>query len=364
MKIAFLTALITFFVLVSFSLRLLGASSLVPTEQAGAESNAVATAEPVTLEKIFDKRMELEDQPLTRVLVTGDVLPARMVNTITTQRGNFRWPFEKTAERLQQVDITFINLETPLVEGCRATQVGMIFCGDPRNIEGLQYAGVDVASVANNHALNQGREGFLETVDHLEQAGILAVGDAGQPAIIEKNGVRFAFLGYNDFGGDPTLMAEASEERLQRDIQAAREQADVVIAQFHWGDEYRRQPNARQRELAHLAVDLGADLVLGNHPHWFQSVEFYKDTLIAYSHGNFVFDQMWSAETREGMVGEYVFSGTTLVDVQYHPVLIEEYGQPRWLEGGAAEDSVEEMRQASYELRDLTRTAAVPEFNE
>jgi poly-gamma-glutamate capsule biosynthesis protein CapA/YwtB (metallophosphatase superfamily) len=353
-KIPILTALVAFFVLISFSFRLLGLLDVHISDPVLAEvSEEVPPAQPITLRKIFDGRVEYENAIQTRILVTGDVLPARMVNTITTQRQNFRWPFEKTADRLRAADITFINLETPLVNGCRATQTGMIFCGDPRNIEGLQFAGVDVASVANNHALNQGREGFLETVEHLEAAGIQAVGESRQPVVIEKNGVRFAFLGYNDFGGAPDLMAEASEQRLRQDIERAREVADVVLAQFHWGDEYRRQPNSRQRELAHLAVDLGVDVVLGNHPHWFQSVEIYNGKPIAYSHGNFIFDQMWSTETRQGVVGEYIFVGSTLVDVVYHPVLIEEYSQPRWLEGGEAEEVVEEMREASEELRDL-----------
>lgn len=306
--------------------------------------------EPVTLEKIFDEQQSVtESQPVTTLLVTGDVLQARMVNFLTTQKENFSWPYEKTADRLRAADLAFINLETPLVEGCGRTQVGMIFCGDPRNVQGLQFAGVDIASVANNHALNQGPEGFLETIQHLEAGGVLAVGGGQQPVIIEKNGTTFAFLAYNDVGAASEVMASATEDRLEREIQTARERADVVIVQFHWGEEYRRQPTWRQEELAHQAIDFGADLVLGNHPHWFQSVEMYKDKLIAYSHGNFVFDQMWSLETRQGIVGEYIFVEDILVDVEYYPVQIEEYGQPRWLEGAEKERVLEELERISLE---------------
>jgi len=91
------------------------------------------------------------------------------------------------------------------------------------------------------------------------------------------------------------------------------------------------------REIGHLAIDDGADLVIGNHPHWVQGVEIYHDKLITYAHGNFIFDQMWSQETREGVVGRYTFYGTRLIRVDYRPVLISDYAQPAWLDDTAGE---------------------------
>jgi len=320
-----------------------------------------STFGPVQLIEIFDAEFLKYGEETISLLVTGDVLPAREVNNRAATRNNFNWPYEKTADQLRAADITFINLETPLVAGCERTQSGMIFCGDVRNIEGLQFAGVDIASLANNHALNQGDEGFLETAELLIRNGILPVGDSEQPKILVRKGTKFAFLAYNDVGEQSELpMAAAQEEKIRRDILVARSQADVVIVQFHWGEEYQRLPTWRQEELAHFAIDSGADLVLGNHPHWFQAVEMYKDKLIAYSHGNFVFDQMWSLETRQGVVGEYIFEGSVLVDVIYHPVQIEDYGQPRWLEGEEKQKVLEELRDSSYFLRDMKSSGDVP----
>ena len=91
------------------------------------------------------------------------------------------------------------------------------------------------------------------------------------------------------------------------DIQALKRQVDFVIVAFHWGIEYTALPTQEQRGIAHQAIDAGADLILGNHPHWVQATEKYQGKYITYAHGNFVFDQMWSQETREGVVGKYTF---------------------------------------------------------
>lgn len=105
-----------------------------------------------------------------------------------------------------------------------------------------------------------------------------------------------------------------------------------MIVSFHWGDEYTAEPNSRQRFLAHLAIDSGTDLIIGNHPHWVQTKEIYQGKLINYALGNFIFDQMWSDETRKGTLGWYVIEKDKgLVKTKYYPVLIENYSQPRFL---------------------------------
>ena len=125
-------------------------STVIPTQQ-------IFVPSPLTLDTIFSDytwTATLSAERLTTVIATGDVLTAREVNRLTTQKENFHWPFEKTAEVLQSGDVTIINLETPLVENCPTTSTGMIFCGDTRNIEGLIFAGVDVINLANNHMGN------------------------------------------------------------------------------------------------------------------------------------------------------------------------------------------------------------------
>jgi poly-gamma-glutamate synthesis protein (capsule biosynthesis protein) len=123
--------------------------------------------------------------------------------------------------------------------------------------------------------------------------------------------------------------------------------ADIIIVAFHWGIEYTDMPSERQKQLAHLAVDSGADLVLGNHPHWIQPVEIYQDKLIVYAHGNFVFDQMWSEKTREGVIGRYVFYDDKLVDAQFIPIYISSYGQPDLAESPRKEKILETMKRSS-----------------
>ncbi|MDH7499470.1 MAG: CapA family protein, partial [candidate division NC10 bacterium] len=102
-------------------------------------------------------------------------------------------------------------------------------------------------------------------------------------------------------------------------------------------------------EVAHLAVDAGADLILGNHPHQVQAVEIYKGKLIAYAHGNFVFDQMWSYGTRVGVMGRYTFYDRALIKVEYLPVRIDHYAQPVLLEGEEAKAVLKGMKEASEE---------------
>ncbi len=143
---------------------------------------------------------------------------------------------------------------------------------------------------------------------------------------------------------------------------------DVLAVALHWGAEYvslpQRSPGIAEDdpvEIAHLAVDAGADLVIGNHPHWVQAVELYKGKFIAYAHGNFIFDQMWSYETRVGVIGRYTFYDDVLVGVEFIPTLIENYAQPVPMQGAEAQAVLDGMKAASEELaRRAADTSTVP----
>jgi poly-gamma-glutamate synthesis protein (capsule biosynthesis protein) len=171
-------------------------------------------------------------------------------------------------------------------------------------------------------------------------------------AVIDVRGVKFGFIGFNGVGRaiDKTAVKEG--------IARARQQADVVVAQFHWGKEYERQPLADPGvptpddpvAMGHAAIDWGADIVIGNHPHWYQGIEVYHGKLITYAHGNFVFDQMWSEETREGVIGTYTFYGTQLVAASWKPTRIYDYGQPVFMNEKDAAAALQTMEAASDEL--------------
>ena len=316
------------------------------------------TPATLSLDDIFGSPKNLRGVDASRVvtlIVTGDVIPGRNVNVAMVRRNDFLWPFRATVDYLHSGDIEFINLESPLVLGCPVRATGMSFCGDPRFINGLAYAGVNVANLANNHLTNYGPSGTNSTVKLLADHGIQPSG-LGFVAHISVKGVRFAFLGFNGVGG------AINRAEMQRQVADARSGADVTVVQFHWGKEYVLYPQSTNdsiapddpKQVGRLAVDAGADLVIGNHPHAVQGVEIYRGKLITYAHGNFVFDQMWTPDPgqedpRNGVVGRYTFVDGRLFAVSYRPIRIYEYGQPRFV-GNAYGDYVIGLMRLSSEM--------------
>ena len=130
---------------------------------------------------------------------------------------------------------------------------------------------------------------------------------------------------------------------MEKEIQKLRNTVDVLVVSMSWGEEYTATPSARQKELAHFIIDSGADLILGNHPHWIQPVEIYQGKYIVYAHGNTIFDQMWSEETKIGVIGKYTFSGMRLQNVEFIPTYIKDYGQPILLMGAAKEKVLQQF---------------------
>lgn len=309
-----------------------------------------------TLESIFSTDhtwiATLSAEKIRTITATGDVIPARSVNYQVMKYNNPLWPYEKVIPMLKdkKTDIMFINLETPLIKGCPMTVEGMVFCGDAKNIAGLSAIGVNVANIANNHTGNHGIDGVMETKQLLENANIAVSGIDG-PVYKNINGITFAFLGYNDITKPQPGITNADEPNIKRDIAQAKKNADIVIVTYHWGVEYRDQPDEDQKRLGHLSIDSGADLVIGNHPHWIQPIEFYKGKLITYAHGNFIFDQMWSQKTREGVIGRYTFFDKTLIDVEYLPLQINDYGQAVFVKDKQATDILDAMKKQSYILQ-------------
>lgn len=283
------------------------------------------------------------------MIATGDVIPARSVNFQVHKWKDFTWPYQKTAGLTKNADITFINLETPLIKDCPITNEGMVFCGSAKNVQGLVFAGVDIANLANNHAGNHDEEGVKETKKLLNQNNIRTTGIDGAE-IIDIRGIKLAFLGYNDISKTQPGITNVDEEKIKVDIKNARQKANIVIVTYHWGVEYRNQPDDRQKYLGHFTIDSGADLVIGNHPHWIQPIEIYKGKLITYAHGNFVFDQEWSLKTKQGVVGRYTFYDNQLIDVEYFPLLIENYGQAHFLENKEKQDVLKDMELQSQNI--------------
>jgi poly-gamma-glutamate synthesis protein (capsule biosynthesis protein) len=237
----------------------------------------------------------------------GDVMLARNVGKKIMSFGT-SYPFAKTKDILAAADIAFANLEGVL-SGTKVTgsSRAFIFCSPPYFGESLKNGGIDIVSLANNHSTDGGTKGLLEMLKTLSRLGIKYVGagknslEARSLRIIETKGRKIGFLAYTDLSNIGLAAATATSRRagvasarstnLFSEIESAKKAVDFLIVSFHWGTEYQLgEPGARQKKLAYQCIDKGADVIIGHHPHVLQKIEIYHGKTIAYSLGNFVFD--------------------------------------------------------------------------
>ncbi len=247
-------------------------------------------------------------------------------------------PFRKIAPFFARADISFINLESPFSDQGPYHEDGLVFHAAPRMIEGLMLARITVASTANNHARDCGSHGVEYTVKWLRCHGVAPVGsseseaDTHRGVVIVRNGLRFGFLGYtydqqngNWRDLDPRI-AHADPVTVAQDVQQLRERVDVVIVSVHNGVEYCVKPAKAQIDFAHAAIDAGATVVVGHHPHVSEPQEQYRGGIIFYSLGNFVFDQFQRQATQHGEVAEVDFLGRRTLSATAFPIKITPSG--------------------------------------
>ena len=263
---------------------------------------------------------------------------------------------------LRGADLTIVNLEGPAPDSFSYHPGGYVFTMDPLLLAGLQRAGIDVVSLANNHVQNAGAAGIAQTIGHLDDLGIGHAGAgrntaaARRPAWLAVGGMRIAVLAYN--GAQPYLNATrttagAAPLRLaamRADIATARRAgADVVVVVPHWGREYTDSVTAEQRRIARALVAAGADLVLGSHSHWAGPLELIDGQLVVYSLGDLIFDLSHDERTQEGVIAELTFAGRRLVQVELHPTLILAGAQPNLLDPAGGGDGLLRAIRASSE---------------
>ncbi|NTV22462.1 MAG: CapA family protein [Candidatus Yonathbacteria bacterium] len=302
------------------------------------------------------QRMKIEKKPSQVTLVAvGDVMLSRAVAERMRAHG-VDYPFSETRDSIIEADIAFANLETPLVTGRTIAYGEMTFRADPESAGALARAGFDIVSLANNHTTNFGPEGLLATFRYLSDVGVFFIGagksrdEAYAPVLIERNGTTFAFLAYTyapdtyGLGSSPDLpgLAGLDTERMIQAVRTAKESADVVVVSMHAGDEYATEPSDVQKEFAHAAIDAGASLVIGHHPHVLQPSERYHDGLILYSLGNFIFDQI-TPETQQSVIARVTFTDGVITETSFLPVIIEDLSRPRILEGEEGETIVKRI---------------------
>jgi len=254
------------------------------------------------LEKKQEKQKLQEPIVITAV---GDVTLAYHFNEwfekLKAEKGDaaYELPFSQVKHYLED-SITIANLECALTEHDKKVPKKFSFRGKPEYAKCLALGSIELVNLANNHSLDYGSKGLEDTLKALEKENIMWCGagatieKAREAKILESNGTRLAFLGYTDVGkefcaGKKAGNAPCLEDYIKEDVKAARKIADIVIVSFHYGKELAKFPSSRQRFLSRLAIDSGANIIIGHHPHVLQEVEHYKQGLIFYSLGNFCF---------------------------------------------------------------------------
>lgn len=293
----------------------------VPAPCAAPEPSGAPRAEalPIKLAFVGDVALNYSIATDVEALAAGKARPGLAAG----------FPFDGVAERLRAADLAAANLECVLSEKGEVSTWHKPFRCPLAGADAILAAGVDVVSVANNHSWDYGREGFFDMLKNLEAKRLPATGkgfrheaphEPERPVIFDVRGAKVGFLGYYF----------ARDEELARDVRAARGEADVVIAFFHWGREKQSDVTPEQRRQARAAIDAGASLVVGSHVHVLQPTEVYRGRLIAYGLGNFVFMGMNHEERfRRGAILEVALTKDRLVSFELVPTRIDDKGAPR-----------------------------------
>lgn len=286
----------------------------------------------------------LEEKEPDFVLLSflGDIMLDRGVRSSVGK--NFNGDYSKLFDKLtilKKSDIVFANLEGTASD--KGDDGGSLysFRMDPSVVPALRGAGINIVSVANNHIGDWGYTAFTDTLSRLKENEILYTGggynkeEAEKPAIIEKNDIKIGFLGFSDKGpaymeakSDKAGILLASDPNFDQIIKNAGAEVDYLIVSFHFGEEYEKTHNERQAELSHRAIDAGAKIVVGTHPHVIEDTEVYKGGYIFYSLGNFIFDQRFSKDTMEGMLAQVRLNKNGTMTVEKNIVQLSPYFQP------------------------------------
>ena len=339
---------------------ILAGSFLLPAQE--------KTDEPCLMQspRVTAYRIEHES-PGGRILTltaVGDVMMGGRVIPVIRKQGR-DYPFDATREHLSKSDLAIANLEAPFGTGGTPFDKKYTFMVPPEFAPALKQAGLDLLTLANNHILDYGPDGLYSTMEVLDTLGLAYCGagknrlQAENPAILQAGERRIAFLAYSmtypsEFWATSTEPGTAYPDidRMVRTIEALADSTDKVIVTFHWGGELKTAPKGYQQLYAHKAVDAGADMVIGHHPHVLQAIELYRGRLIAYSLGNFVFGS-YSNKTKSSAILKAYFNDSGFLLAEVIPLSVDNYAvefQPTPLEGEARRAVLDELNTISFEL--------------
>ena len=254
----------------------------------------------------------LQPQSVTLAAVGDNLIHDVIYQQAYTSTGDYDFTpaYERVKNIITDADIAFINQETPLHPD-RPPANYPAFNTPVQMAGNLADLGFDIVNLSNNHMLDMGSEGLAKTIEQLSSTpGLLVTGawpnvtEQNVIPIIEKNGIKFAFLGFAEYTNMGRLPASvdmlcytSERETVNRLVTLARAQADVVVVSVHWGNENTTQPTSAQHEFAKALADMNVDVILGSHPHVLQPLERLKkadggEMLVYYSLGNFISAQL------------------------------------------------------------------------
>jgi poly-gamma-glutamate synthesis protein (capsule biosynthesis protein) len=273
-------------------------------------------------------------------MAVGDVMLAQSIGRRIERRGPLA-PWKGVVGYFDQADLIVANLECTISERGSPWPKTFTFRAPVEAADSLVAAGIDVVSLANNHAMDYGVAAFEDTLRLLDERDIVVAGAgihremAHEPRIVESDGLRIAFLGYvMPFSGRPAFntrqwaagadspgLAIGTPEVVAAEVAAIKEYVDVVIVMVHGGIEYSRGPNKKQREFAAAAMGAGATLLIGHHPHVLHGYVETDTTVVAYSIGNFVFDY-FTGRMNDSAILDVTLSADGVESLDWIPIRI------------------------------------------
>lgn len=268
-------------------------------------------------------------------------------------KGRADYPIDNVKKLMKEADISVISNETSFVPDCIQPAGTTSFCGKNSYLQNILDMGIDIISLTGNHMCDYGENYFSDMLDLYTENNLRFFGsgknsdNAWEPLVIETNAGKIAFIGFNMMGPQGVLAGERKTgaayydpEKLKESITKAESNSDIIWVDTHLWPEYGTDPSSEQISISREAIDLGADIVTGVSSHEIQGMTFYKNKPIFYGLGNFLFDQMWSLETRQGIVLSVTLYEGKIVHIDLLPTQMYDYCQPRFLDGTARNDVI------------------------
>jgi hypothetical protein len=293
-----------------------------------------------------DGRLLTNREPgrMTVLVMTGVTALVRGIAD-RMERLGILYPAERVGALLRDADVTHISNEISFAPDCPPPDPrsqSLAFCSNPKYLELLKAVGTDVIELTGNHVKDYGSQPMLSTLDMYDQEGIPYFGggrnleEARKPLVVEKNGVKFGFIGCNPVGpenawatADRPGAAPCDYEYVHSQLGVLKAQVDVPVATLQYWESYQYEPTPQQRTDFRGMVDAGAVIVSGSQAHQPQGFEFYKGAFIHYGPGNLFFDQMWSLGTRQEVVDRHVIYSGRHISTELYTFLLEDFAQPR-----------------------------------